>query len=226
MDSQLNNGVVYAASIDKKFTLAAKNSVFSLKEHFPSVNATLYVHADVVDQECYELFDNVVVDNVPNDARAKLWALSQTPYDTTLYLDADTVIVDDEITTVFDQLDDQDIIFTLIRPYNSNPKGYLDDPRYKYHGGVFLYNRNCIKFMKQWWDRWCKGTQGAWNYEFPERMRNWDQFYLFYLINYTNHNLKIGTFPEDARWNFVSGYTNDELNGKSPIIQHYTIVNR
>lgn len=217
------NGVIYAASMERKYTLAAKNSVFSLKEHFPSVHTTLYVESTIVDSECYELFDNVVTNNVPNNPRAKLWALSQTPYEKTLYLDADTLIESDEVQTVFDQLHDNNIVFTLIRPYNSNPQGYLDDPEYKYHGGVFLYDRKCLKFMKRWWSAWLEGTTGTWTYKHDRRMRVWDQFYLYHLLNNTPHGLKVGLFPEEARWNFVAGYTKSELGDKDAIISHYTI---
>lgn len=216
------NGFIYVATLHKQYVEAAKNSAFSLKENFPEAHITLFTNKSVVDVECYEIFDNVVTDNVPEDVRGKLWALSRTPYDTTMYIDSDTIINSSEISTCFDVLGDNDIMFTLIRPYNSNLVGFLDDPDFKYHGGVFVYNRKCIRFMKEWWDRWVRGAR-EWNYPYPNRMKKWDQFYLFYLTKHTNHGLKIGVFPNDARWNYVLGYVKEELGDTEPIITHYTI---
>ena len=139
------------------------------------------------------------------------------------------MVVSEEIQTIFDQLKDYDIIFTKIRPYNSNPKGYLDDPRYQYHGGVFVYrkNSNTIRFMEQWWDRWVNARPvNVFKDHYPDypiKMKEWDQFYLFYLIHVTQHGLSIGFFENDARWNFVRGYLRSELNNLPPIIEHYTI---
>ena len=57
----------------------------------------------------------------------------------------------------------------------------------------------------------------------PLRMRLWDQFYLWWLINKHDHGLNIQFFEEDARWNFVVGYLEEELGGKPAIIRHYTL---
>lgn len=226
---QPSNGFVIIASVHKKYVLSAVILAESIREHFPAANITLYAPAELLDGADLDAFTDVVTDGVPNDRRAKLWALSRTPYTITAYLDADTVVVSPEIANIFDQLKDDDLIFTKIRPYNSNRKGFIEDPEYIRHGGVFVYNNkpSTIKFMEQWWILWSTTRYQdvfATTYpEYPARMKEWDQFYLFYLIKHTDHGLKLGFFEEDARWNFVTGYHKEELNGKPPIIEHYTI---
>ena len=126
---QQNNGFVVIATIHKQYLTSAVMLAESIREYLPHANITLYTTTELLGQTNVSAFTDVVTHGVPSDRRAKLWALSKTPYDTTVYLDADTVVVNEEIVTIFDQLGDRDIIFTKIRPYNSNPKGFLEDPR-------------------------------------------------------------------------------------------------
>lgn len=221
---QPKNGYLYAATVRKAYVHAAKNSAFSLKECNPNASITLFTTEALVDSECYDIFDNVITKNVPNSRRTKLWALGRTPYDNTMYIDCDTHISHPDISTCFEINNGYDMLFTTVRRYNSNVVGYLDDDYFKYHGGVFLYTKKCIPFMKQWWDLWRRGQEESWKYTlYPVRMREWDQFYLFYLLKHTNHGLSVGIFPEEIRWNYVLGYMKEELQGKDPIITHYTI---
>ena len=44
------------------------------------------------------------------------------------------------------------------------------------------------------------------------------------LLTYGNMGVKTGRFPDpDARWNFVVGYKEEELQGEEIIIYHYTL---
>ncbi len=219
----MKKGFIYGVGADDVFLKSAKMSAGSIKDYYPEANITLCAPERMIDDECRRLFDNIITGPyVPDSARTKLWALSKTPYDLTMYMDADTLCVSEEIEDCWEHIGDNDIVFTLIRKYNSNPRGYVPDVDYKYHGGVFLYNRKAIPLMTEWWDRWSRG-QTEWNYPYTANYRVWDQFYLYYLLKYTNHGLKIGTFKEDARWNFVTGYLEFELAGKQEIIRHFTI---
>ncbi len=221
----MSNGFIYGVGANTVFMKSAKLSAASLRDYYPDANITLCAPERMVDYECKELFDHIVTGpHVPDCQRTKLWALSKTPYDLTMYLDADTMVESTEISTVWDQIEDNDMVFTLIRNYNSNPKGVVksDVYNYKYHGGVFLYNRKAIPLTVEWWDRWERG-QTRWEYDYPSHLGDWDQFYLYYILNYTNHGLNIGVFKDDARWNYVSGYMRFELAGKAPIITHSTV---
>lgn len=218
-----SKGFLYGVGADEVYLKSAKMSASSIRDNYPDANITLCAPERMIDPECREIFDNIITGPyVPDSTRTKLWALAKTPYDLTMYMDADTVCVSEEIQTCWDQIKDNDIVFTLIRKYNSNPRGLVPDPDYRYHGGVFLYNRNAIPMMVEWWDRWSRG-QTEWDYPYTANFRVWDQFYLYYILKYTNPGLKIGVFEEDARWNYVVGYLEFELRGKPAIIQHFTI---
>jgi hypothetical protein len=219
----MHNGFLYGVGADDVFLKSAKMSASSIKDYYPDAHITLCAPERMVDHQCREIFDRIITGpNVPDSARTKLWALSKTPYDTTMYMDADTMCVSEDIKECFDQLKDNDMLFTLIRKYNSNPRGFVHDVDYKYHGGVFLYNRKSIPLMTEWWDSWSRG-QTEWNYPYTVNYRVWDQFYLYYLLKYTDHGLKVGVFEDDARWNYVVGYLEFELAGKPAIIRHCTI---
>jgi hypothetical protein len=222
----MKKGFIYGVGQKDAFLKSALLSAESVKDYYPEAHITLCAPKKMVSYKCKQVFDNIICDDtVPDSVRTKLWALSHTPYDITMYLDADTICLSEEIQTAFDLLDQQqkDILFTRIRLYNSNRKGIIPHPEFKYHGGVFLYNRKCIPFMIEWWERWQRG-QLEWEYnDFSSKLRCWDQFYLFYMITFTQHGLSIGEFPEDVRWNFVNGYFRAELRGKQEIIRHNTI---
>ena len=222
----MSNGFVIIASLKRKYLLSAMMCYDSIKDHWPEANITLFVDSTVYDKDLLEGY-NVVHEDVPSDERAKLWALDKSPYDITAYLDADTIVVHDDIQTIFDQLGEHDMLFTRIREYNSNRKGYMENVGYEHHGGVFLYNKNAHDFVGQWWEDWdAIKSNEDFKLKYPDipvRMSVWDQFYLWNLIHNTDHGLSIGFFEEDARWNFVVGYKAKELNGKGAIIEHYTL---
>ena len=114
-----SNGFVYVASVNKAFYQAALQSAQSLLDFFPEAKITLFTHEPWVCDEAREIFDQIITDGVPNHIRAKLWALAKSPYDTTLYVDCDTLINSEEISGVFYLLGDNDILFTRNRPYNA-----------------------------------------------------------------------------------------------------------
>ena len=56
-------------------------------------------------------------DGMPISERTKLWGLKHTPFEKTCYLDADMEVVRDEISEVWDLLDENhDVAFTVINP--------------------------------------------------------------------------------------------------------------
>lgn len=223
-----DNGFLYVVSKQRRYVEAAKMSAASLKDHYPDAHITLCVPPYLRDKGCDDVFDHIISNkNVPDCTRTKLWGMVNTPYNNTLYLDADTVVESAEISTAFDQLGDNDILFTKIRLYNSNPTGVVKDSRYMHHGGIVLYKQTALPFISEWWDRWAQVNvyKQPWPYDpFPRSLAYWDQFFLFYMINHTNHGLKIDFFDEEARWNYIRGYLRSELKGKSPIIRHFTLT--
>ena len=113
-----NNGFIIVASRRKPFLTSAKFCGESLKDYWPESNVTLFTQDEWITDDLYDVFDNVV-GGAPDHQRAKLWALSKTPYDLTVYLDADMEVASPEINTIFDQMTNTaDIMITRIREYS------------------------------------------------------------------------------------------------------------
>jgi hypothetical protein len=221
-----SNGFVYVASVNKAFYQAALQSAQSLLDFFPEAKITLFTHEPWVCDEAREIFDQIITDGVPNHIRAKLWALSKSPYDATLYVDCDTLINSEEISGVFDLLGDNDILFTRNRPYNAKITKLSETEEMIYHCGLFLYRTETTKDLMDSWYMWyLEQNDPRWDPSpYPEEVRKWDTFTMWNLLTNGNFNVIVGEFPQpDAKWNFVTGYKQDELMGEEAVIQHYTI---
>lgn len=224
-----NNGYVYVASVNKAYYKAAKKSAKSLLDFYPEAKITLFTHEKWVEGEDYKIFDNVITDDVPVHIRAKLWALSKTPYDITMYLDCDTLIEHEDIADVFSLIDDDtDIIFTRNRPYNAKITKLSDTEEMIYHCGLFVYrnNQQTKDLMDNWYLNYLDQINPEWDSSpYPRQVKNWDTFTMWSLLNKTNHRVRVGEFPTpDARWNFVWGYKDNELQGTERVVFHYTIL--
>ena len=228
----MSRGYMYVASCKKEYYDAAKISAESLLEFYPDAQITLVTHAEWVEPTDIELFSTIITEDVPTDNRAKLWALSRTPYDVTMYIDADTYIQSEDIEHVFDFIGDNDIIFTRNRPYNSKITKLNDTEEMIYHCGIFVYRKNDT--MKYLTDDWYKQylIQATPEYDaspYPEAVKPWDTFTMWWLLNKTanKYAVKVGEFPApDARWNFCLGQKPEELDGQEIVITHYSIFQR
>lgn len=222
-----NNGYVYVASVNKAYYKAAKKSAESLLDFYPEANITLFTHKDWVEEDDYKIFQHIITDDFPNHIRAKLWALSKTPYDLTLYLDCDTMVEHEDIANVFDLIGDKDIIFTRNRPYNAKITKLSDTEEMIYHCGLFLYRNNTQTkdLMDNWYFNYLNQIDPNWDpTPYTYKVKNWDTFTMWNLLNNTEHRVNVGEFPQpDARWNFVIGYKESELQGTETVIFHYTI---
>ena len=223
-----NNGFLYVATRRKGYYRAARNSAISLKDFFPDAQITFFTHEEWVQPDDYEIFDNVVTENVPRDKRAKLWALDQTPYDLTVYMDCDTEVEHEDIQKIFDQIpDDVDVLFTANRPYNAALTKLSETEEMTEHCGIFVYRNNSqtLKLMRAWYDEYWEQNKPDWDRKhYPAAAIEWDTFTMWRLLNLFDFGVKTGRFPDpDARWNFVVGYKEEELQGQPIVIYHYTI---
>lgn len=223
-----NNGFLYVASVRKGYYRAARNSAMSLRDYYPDAKITFFTHEEWVQPDDYEIFDTVITENVPRDKRAKLWALDQTPYDLTVYMDCDTEVEHEDITKIFDQIpDDVDVLFTANRPYNAKITKLSETEEMTEHCGLFLYRNNerTLKLMRAWYDEYWEQNKPDWDRKhYPQEAIEWDTFTMWRLLNLFDFGVKTARFPApDARWNFVSGYREDELQGQPIVIYHYTI---
>ena len=95
-----------------------------------------------------------------------------------------------------------------------------------YHCGLFLYRTETTKDLMDSWYRWyLEQNDPRWDPSpYPEEVRKWDTFTMWNLLTNGNFNVIVGEFPQpDAKWNFVTGYKQDELMGEEAVIQHYII---
>ncbi len=223
-----DNGFVIVASMFEAFYTAAIELAESIKLFYPEAHITVYTsHEEWIKPTDWNHADWIVHWEVPNEIRAKLWALSQTPYKgKTVYFDADMVCESEEIENIFDQLpDDLDLIFTKIRPYNAKVTKLTNTEEMTAHCGMFIYRNNpqTLALMDSWYGEFLyqqDPDNDIGNY--PEDCRKWDTFTMWKLLNNSEHGVK---WAEDlhCKWNFVNGYTEDELGDEERVMYHYTI---
>ena len=221
-----SEGFILVASKRYNFYRSAIICAETLRDHYSKADITLFTHEEWVDEGC-DVFDNVIT-SIPYDNRAKLWALDKSPYDLTMYLDADIQINDSEISTCFDLIsDDVDILMTKIRPYAAAitefPGGEMT-----WHCGVFLYRKNerTSQLFRDWYHDY-KDQRKSWPFNeelYPKTLQPWDTWTFWKLLNLDGYKdrVNIDRFPDDARWNFHN-LRYSELDGKSIIVYHNTI---
>jgi hypothetical protein len=218
------NGFIIVASQFYEYYEAAHMLIDSLLDYMPEANIALFAHDQWTkdDPRCEDLY---MVHDCPNRVRAKLWALDKTPFDKTVYLDADTFVEHEDVCKMFDF--DSDLVFTNIRPYAGKIAKFVGGEMVL-HGGVFGYKSTprIFEFMKEWDELYIKQHNRKW---WPkgimprEKLMAWDQFTLWWLTNNDYKDLDISIYEDDARWNFVYIYRVDECKGPK-VIWHYTLT--
>jgi len=140
----MNNGFIIVATRTSYFydrAIACANSILAF---FPDARITLFTTNQLFDSIHENFFDRVVLDT-PNEVRGKLWAMANTPYENTLYIDADCVVMHEDIEFVFDELGSNNMLWTRItadREYAYTNVGgsnrVFPGGEFKIHGGVCL----------------------------------------------------------------------------------------
>jgi len=223
-----SKGFLYVASLKRAYYRAAKNSALSLRDYWPDANISIFTHPEWVEFGDEDIFNNIFTDSTPYHKRAKLWALDKTPYKLTCYIDCDTEIEHEDIKKIFDQLpDDKDIIFTANRPYNAALTKLSNTEEMTEHCGLFVYRNNekTLALMASWWGEYVKQNEPDYDRKhYPKAALQWDTFTMWRLLTYGKTGVRAGRFPDpDARWNFIVGYKDEELQGTERVIYHYTL---
>ena len=220
---QKPNGFIIVASQYYEYYEAAHMLIDSLLDFMPEANIALFAHDEWTkdDPRCDNLY---MVHDCPNHVRAKLAALPKTPFDKTIYLDADTYVMHEDVSKMFDI--DSDMIFTNIRPYAGKIAKFIGGEMVL-HGGVFGYKSTprILEFMEEWWQLYNRQRTNQWWPEGvapKERLVTWDQLTLWWLTENTYSDLDISIYKDDARFNFVYLYKEDECEGEI-VIWHYTL---
>jgi hypothetical protein len=241
-----NNGVIIVATCANKYYNSACYLASTIKEYCPEINVTLFTQDDFLDNKA-KYFDNVITDlpftgDFVIDRRLKMWAMGNSPYDTTLYLDADMEVMSEEFSTVFDQIKDNDMLWTGLNEeveYAWAPR-IFGDVEYTVHGAVCLYKSTAKQFMLDWFDLFVKQNSGEWWPEgnYPRviyddkdgdtiyQIKMFDQFPLWWLLNKESDKykyLKYDFFDDWTRWNAIQGYEQKLGHGVNPIICHFTL---
>jgi hypothetical protein len=232
-------GFVIVASRNSNFYIYATNLAESIKDFYPEVQITLVTEERFVDERA-DVADTII--HCDNHYRAKLWGMAQTPYDITMYVDADMDCEHEDIMTVWDNMKDYDMVFHeltkerekfyTIRYFNYEGKREM----YTLCGGVCLYrssNPLVREFMEDWFELYNEQYSGRWRPEgfdkeqFNRDLRHFDQTTLWWLTEKEPKykDLKIGFFDDDIRWNYFTQYQYENLvskEDKPPILRHYS----
>ncbi len=242
--AKLTKGYLTVASKIPNFYSMAINLAESILDYEPDAKITLVTEEKFLDGR-EKIFDKVIF--CDNHYRAKLWGLTQSPYDITLYLDADTEVVHPDISKAFDLLGDNNLLFTELLKENYyayktvyfNEKSKDDYYKLKLNGGICLYDNSqkTKEFLNLWYEVhkkqcvyewWPLDKEGNHDYKtYPKELSYWDQFTLWWLTN--EHEIKdcvkVGTFPDTNRWNWYTVFSPNKSSHKDPIvIEHYSCL--
>ena len=213
-----NDGYLIVASRKYIFYAWACNLAEGIKDYYPEAQICIVTEERFCeDGRAAEVADHLI--HCDNHYRAKLWGMSQSPFDRTMYIDADMEIWGEGIETCFDELGDNDMMFTGLPDdhwYVFNDEKFKGG-EFKYCGAVCLYNSASAKvmeFMSEWYELYVKQYAGEWwplneegehDYEnFPKRLQIWDQFTLMWLTAHTDKyaDLKVEHFENGLKWNY------------------------
>ena len=202
------NGILLVASVYKPYLTSAQMLADSIKE-YSNIPITLFTIDEWKNDAGNHVFDNVV-SGAPPSKRAKLWALPQTPYEITCYIDADMLCQSAAIKTIFSLIEDNDIVFTKIRPYAAAKIWWKGVTQSHPHGGFFLYrnNKKTLCFMREWWDNWLWFRQNKMTERWkplyhPLDIQEWDQFPLGLMLGVNDKDDP--WYRPDIKWDYIKG---------------------
>ena len=234
-----SKGFVIVASRNSNFYTYAVNLIESIKDWYPEAKICLVTEERFIDERADEADQIIFCDD---HYRAKLWGMSQSPYDITMYVDADMDCEHEDIAKVWDELGDKDLVFHELTPEREK---YYAIREFRYDGriekftlcgGVCLYrNSNPLvkEFMEEWFELFNKQHSGMWkpkefdSKQFERDLKHFDQTTLWYMTEKMDKykDLKVGIFHDDIRWNYFTQYGYEGLKsieGKPPILRHYS----
>lgn len=225
-------GYLVVASNKPNFYKYAINLIESVKDFDPETPFCLVTEERFLDGQEKIADDLILCDN---HYRAKLWGMTKTPYDITFYMDADMECEHEDISKVWSELNDHDMVFSKLTDDRSYiySEYFFDTPEGKTSfdicGGVCLYdNRKPIvkRFLQDWWIYYKHQHSGEWWPKgYSQSLRSWDQFTIWWLLNKSNlyKDISIGFFDDDLRWNYYNAFNSVRTTTKNPVIlRHYS----
>jgi hypothetical protein len=251
MKLKQSKGFVIVASKKVAFYYSAMNLIDSILVEYPDAQFALFTEKRFLDERAED--PNIQVFDCEDHIRSKLYGMANSPFDLTMYIDADQECQHEDIITIWDQIGDDDMKFVELTKDEVAQKGFVevtapipstgDMIDLVLCGGVCLYNMKnpLVKdFMQDWWDmfviqeEWYQHSRGRraepkserWYPEdTPHSMLRWDQFTLWWLTNKIPKykDIKIGIFKENYRWNWFSSFGFDS-NGNYRLVDKEPIL--
>jgi|TARA_B110000908_G_C10240835_1_gene445957 hypothetical protein len=234
-----SKGFVIVASKNQNFYTYAVNLIESIRDYYPEAKICLVTEEHFLDDRADEADKIILCDD---HYRAKLWGMAQSPWDITMYVDADMDCEHEDIAKVWDEMKDYDMVFHALTPEREKYYAIREfaygsgTEKFTLCGGVCLYNSAkplVREFMEDWFELYNKQQRDMWRPEgfnkeqFDRDLRHFDQTTLWWLTEKEEKykDLKIGIFYDDIRWNYFTQYAYEGLksiDGKPPILRHYS----
>ena len=103
-----SKGYLVVASRKPNFYSLAINCIESIKDYYPDAKCCLVTEEKFLDGR-EDIADDLIF--CDDHYRAKLWGMANSPYNITMYIDADSEIEHEDIATVFDELNNNDMMY-------------------------------------------------------------------------------------------------------------------
>lgn len=226
-------GFLVVASKKPNFYKYAVNLIDSIRDFYEDAKVCLVTEERFLDDKGRELADDIMF--CDDHYRAKLWGMAKSPYDITMYLDADMECEHEDVRLVWDQLQDHDVVFTPLKEERSYvyTEWHFDTPEgktaFSLCGGICLYDmtKPIVKeFMWDWWELTRRQMGGEWWPEgYSKSLKAWDQFSLWWLTEKVEKykDLKIGIFEDDLRWNYYNALNWARTKPEGEVVfRHYS----
>jgi hypothetical protein len=193
--SSKNYGVVYGASLRHHHVRLAARSAESIKKFYPDFKTSLYTEMDEKMLRERKKIDLSIFDEIfkikKAHVRNKFDAIINTPYERTLYLDNDTLVLKPVFNDMFKVLDRFDVAVThaplarVVTPLENVPTAFPE-----MNGGVLLFKNEekIMNLFRNWEYHWKEET-------IETRRGHRDQPYLRKLL--WESDLKICILPEE-----------------------------
>lgn len=145
----MNKGVLYVG-IDEEYYNQAIKSLESIKKH-TDIQSAIITSEEVVEPDETPFDEIIYSDNPHHDVRDKSTHLGLTPFDQTLYLDGDTLVIGD-ISPVFPILDRVDIAAAHSTHKELVTIDQIPETFPEFNTGVIAYNKNdrVLEFFQEW----------------------------------------------------------------------------
>lgn len=226
-------GYVLVASKKINFYRYAINLAESILDYYEDAKITLFTEPWMFEEGHRELFDNV--EWCSDHYRAKLDGMRRSPYDITAYLDVDMEVEHEDIANIFDELGDDEVLFSELTDDRSYvyAEREFDTPegpaKFTLCGGIALYDMRkeiVREFMTDWWELTKAQMDDQWWPEgYSDSLKSWDQFSLWWLTEKDPKykDLKVAIFKDDLRWNYYNAFNWAITQPEGPIvIRHYS----